>query len=914
MQDADQMRKHGFQTVTGAIRATAIGVLGVVLASCTQATPRETTFPDSGLPDWVNGLREPLQELPSAEWAAHSTSNAEEVRSRVGAPTELGNRIANQEQSPSADRAPAAAGGGRGLGGFVLPDEITLNVTGVMPGLAEADHEIAATPAGPSALELQYRGQVPQRPDRSLRQFGYEQLERSDVSVGATGGPSASDHVLVSGDEVLVDLTTDTTQRFSAVVGPEGDIALEGLVAVSVAGQRLDDARRSIRDAIARVRRNFELSVTLGTLSSVPVRVAGEAAAPGVVEAGPRPTLLDVLGVASVRRSGSLRRVRLTRADGEDQTIDLYGYLLGEQSPPDIRLSRGDTVSIPPVGPTIAVAGSVQRPAIYELLDSDGGLTVADAIALAGGGTGFAITEQVQIERTQNGQRILIDADQSDATLLKDGDLLLVGVVDGRLHPIVEVRGEVASPGRYQHRDILSVGDLVRLAGGLTVAAFDGEAVISRVAGESAARDDAWDAGVTPSPRRVIIVDLNAALRGDPRHDIPLEPLDLLRVRRFDDARETPTVEILGAARRPGVYELTAGLSAADLISLAGSLTPDAFREEAELVRRARTEGETTLDVRRYRLPLSVILEGQARGPELESGDRLIIRRLSRAEVRVRAGGLVRFPGEYILPSGARITDLITAAGGILPEADLRAASFTRESVRTRQRDRWEELTERTRQTFENNLEERVNSARSKEAFSARIQLRQAQATLDRLGRTQATGRIVLPLTDPTFPESKANLALESGDAIDVPRRSNTVTVQGHVFNPLTVVHDNEVTAGNLIAQAGGITEIADDGRLYVVRADGRVSSVRAQHGRFRLHDPLLPGDVVLVPPRPLGRDAGSAALDLLLLARTAGEAAALWNLATSTIEDGSLSIIDTPASPRSDSTPPSELLREFQR
>ncbi|MEM1186128.1 MAG: SLBB domain-containing protein [Planctomycetota bacterium] len=852
--------------------------------------------------------------MPNAEWDPEDERQAPLTRTRVGVPTELGRPLLSDEPGAASSRAGSSTGGPGG-GGVSFPDEITLNVNGIPIAGNEADTQAHRTlrPTAPSPLELQYRGQVPRRPDRNLEQFGYAQLDRIDAPVGAADGPASSDHVLVPGDEVVVDLTTDTVERFRAPIGPEGALELEGLVTVTIAGLRFDEAERVIRDEVTRVRRNFELSVTLGRLASVPVRIAGEALAPGVVEIGPRPTLLDALALAGVRRSGSLRRVMLTRADGEPTVVDLYGYLLGNESPPDIRLSRGDAVSILPIGPTIAIAGSVQRPAIYELLDSSR-LSVTDAIRLAGGGTGFAVTDQVQIERTVEGQRILVDVEDNEQTTVVDGDLILVGAVDGRLHPIVEVLGEVAQPGRFQHRDGLTAGDLVRLAGGLTVSAFDGEAVISRVAGETARRADAWDAQTTPSPRRVIVIDLALALRGDPRHDVILEPLDLLRVRRFDEARETPTVELIGAARRPGVYELTAGMSASDLIALAGSLTPDAFREEAELVRRKRTEGDTILDVQRYRFALPTVLNGEDRGPALENGDRLIIRRLTAAEVRVRADGLVRFPGEYVLPAGARITDLIAAAGGLLPDADVRAAAFTRESVRMRQRDRWSELSERTRQVFEQNLERRVNSARAKEAFSARIQLQQAQATLDRLGASQTTGRIVLDFSDPEFPDSQGDLFLESGDALSVPRRTNTVTVQGHVFNPLTVVYGDDVSADQLISQAGGMTEIADRDRVYVVRADGRVASVSSRHGRFALRDPLLPGDVVLVPPRPLDRDAGSVALDLLLLARTAGEAAALWNLATQEIDDGSVSIIDTPASPRSDSTPPSEIIREFQR
>ena len=129
--------------------------------------------------------------------------------------------------------------------------------------------------------------------------------------------------------------------------------------------------------------------------------------------------------------------------------------------------------------------------------------------------------------------------------------------------------------------------------------------------------------------------------------------------------------------------------------------------------------------------------------------------------------------------------------------------------------------------------------------------------------------------------------------------------------------HDDALgvcTLKDLLSRAGGSTELADEDKVYVIRADGRVASIEQRGGAFRLKDPLLPGDVLLVPPRPLGRDATSVVLDMLLLARAAGEAGALWNLALGSIEDGSISIVDTPASPRSDSTPPAALLEEFQR
>ncbi|MEM9084153.1 MAG: SLBB domain-containing protein, partial [Planctomycetota bacterium] len=448
--------------------------------------------------------------------------------------------------------------------------------------------------------------------------------------------------------------------------------------------------------------------------------------------------------------------------------------------------------------------------------------------------------------------------------------------------------------------------------GGLEVDAFPEQAVLSRLQSARVPRNTEYDAGVRSTSRRVLIVDVERALAGDPEHDLRLAPLDHLRLTTFRDAHEMPVVEVIGAVRRPGRYEQTAGLRVGDLLALSGNLTEDAHREQAELIRRKRVGSSTILDVDRFRIELGSILEGRHRGPLLQNGDQVVVRRLRRAEVRVRIDGLVRFPGEFVLPADSRITDLIAAAGGLLAEADLRASRFTRRGVRDAQLDRWQELAERNRQRIEGVLEERVNSARNKEAASARIQLRQTESLLGRLRNTQANGRIVVPFMRAGFPGSDFDLTLEPGDALFIPRKSKTVSVLGNVFNPLTVVYDPAITTESLIDQAGGLTELADEDRIYVVRADGRVEGAIQERGRFRLDEALLAGDIVLVPKRALDRDFGSVVLDLLLTARSAAEAAALWNLALTDVDESNLSLI-APSEQKGDPNQMTELLDEFQ-
>jgi polysaccharide export outer membrane protein len=882
----------------------------ITLVACSTTKPRLDHEVVGSKPTWVQSLRDPLQDLPELRAAEEFDHTDKTDVPRLGQPQELGLRFgsATPQNKASTETDRSGTSGGN-VSGRDLRAQIDVNFN--MGERDQTDDDQPDMRDFPSALELAYRGDLPARPDRALEQFGYASFRAMEAREASA--PASADHVIGAGDELIIDLVTNQPRRFTPRVENDGTIEIPDLGTFTVGGKTIREIDAYMLEEVGRIRKNFELRVGLGTLMSIPIRVSGEVVRGGVIEIEPNGDLLDVLNEAGIRKSGSLRNIRIIHSSGESIGIDLYGYLLGLEPPPVVRLNQGDCVLIPAIGATIAVAGSVQRPGIYEVAH-ESELSTKEGIELAGGTTGFSVVDSIQIERTRAIGRELIDIQKNDTNQkLHDGDLILVGAVDGRLHPVVEARGALINPGRFQYRDGMTVGDLVRMSGGLEIDAYTSQAILSRLQGTKESRNNEYAAGARSTSRRVVIVNLENALRGDPDHDIALSPLDLLRVQRFSDAHDVPLVEVIGAVRRPGRYEQTADLRVGDLVALAGNLSSDAHRQECELIRRRRVDDSSILDVDRFRINLASILQGDTRGPKLENGDQIVIRRMRRADVRVEITGLVRFPGEYVLPAGSKITDLISAAGGLLQDADIRAARFTRERIRKTQLDRWSELTERNRQVIERVLEERVNSARSKEATAARIQMRQMDSLLGRLKNIQADGRVVIPFTDDDFPESNYNLALEQGDRLFIPLESNTVSVLGNVFNPLTVIHENTISADLLIDQAGGITELADEDRIYVVRANGLVEGVIQKSGNFKLSEPLLAGDIVLVPKRALDRDFGSVVLDLLSVARTTGEAAALWNLATAGIDEANVSVI-APAHDRGDPNQMNGLLDEFQR
>ena len=83
-----------------------------------------------------------------------------------------------------------------------------------------------------------------------------------------------------------------------------------------------------------------------------------------------------------------------------------------------------------------------------------------------------------------------------------------------------------------------------------------------------------------------------------------------------------------------------------------------------------------------------------------------------------------------------------------------------------------------------------------------------------------------------------------------MPAAPSTVSVVGTVYNSNAFIYRPEKRLGDYLAQAGGPTKDADNGNLYVIRADGSVISQR-QSGYFFGNverEKLMPGDTIVVP------------------------------------------------------------------
>jgi polysaccharide export outer membrane protein len=175
---------------------------------------------------------------------------------------------------------------------------------------------------------------------------------------------------------------------------------------------------------------------------------------------------------------------------------------------------------------------------------------------------------------------------------------------------LVHVNGLVRSPGKYPLEAGMTVKDLLRAAGGLTEAAYDLEAELSRYHADRLGERDVWH----------LPVKLEQLLAGNIQANLTLRAYDTLHIKQVPNWRENQYVEVGGEVRFPGRYPVQRGETLSQLLERAGGLTVQAFAEGAVLLRESlRRKEQEQLDTMAARLEsdlATVSLEQQQAGGE----------------------------------------------------------------------------------------------------------------------------------------------------------------------------------------------------------------------------------------------------------------------------------------------------------
>jgi protein involved in polysaccharide export with SLBB domain len=699
---------------------------------------------------------------------------------------------------------------------------------------------------------------------RKLKQFGYDFFQNT-LRTGAVveNIPVGDEYVIGPGDSLRIDMWGTINTHSELNVDRNGEITVPKVGAIKVRGLTYGQAKEAIDRAISRYFKGYELNVTLGRLRTIQVFVVGEVESPGTYTISSLGTVVNALSQAGgPSRNGSLRSVRVLRGGRAVQDIDLYDMFLAGDRSKDTRLENGDTIFVNVIGPVVAVAGEVRRPAIYEL---KGKTTLSQLIAIAGGITAAGDTGRIQVERFEgNNARVVLDyevkqAQQEDPLTrveMRDRDMVKVFPVFKALRDVVTLQGNVVKPGEYQFRKGMRIVDLLASFDALLPESYPASVQVTRLA-------------LPDYHREVLTINLAKALAGDAKENILLQEQDTIRVYSRADMEEKRLVSVDGEVVNPGIYDYYDNMTVRDLITAAGSPKRNAFLDDAELTR-IEVEGGTARSTRRQ-IDIRRALAGDPQqNIVLQPNDSLIIRGitdwLDATDRFVTLKGEVKFPGTYSISKGEKLSSLIARAGGFSERAYLKGAKFTRKSVRENQQKRMDEIISRTEQDILKKQGELASLAASKEELEAtRASLEGLLKGLEKLKTARAEGRVVIYLASSLdqFRSSPYDIELRGGDVLDIPQTPNVVNVMGQVYNPTTLVYMSAKSISYYLKKAGGPNRDAEESEMYVLKADGSVFSreqssagihwdeeaKRWAFGSF-MSASLDPGDTLVVPQK----------------------------------------------------------------
>lgn len=591
------------------------------------------------------------------------------------------------------------------------------------------------------------------------------------------------------------------------------------------------------------------------------VTVQGMVRRPAIYELGGEKSLAEVLELAGgVLPSGTLRHVDVERVVAhENRTMLRLDLPAGSSGPQAIdetlnnfQVQDGDDIRISPILPyaeqTVYLDGHVFHPGKYPFRE---GMKITDLIHSYNEllpEPSQVHAEVIRLDPPDYTPMVLafnladaMDGKAQDLVLKPFDTVRIFGRFDFEDAPTVTVSGEVRDPGDHVTNGATHLRDAIFLAGGLTSEANLDDAQVFR---------HRPDGGF-----QIISVNLSKALSGVQADDVLLQPKDRVFVHRSMEKLDPAAVLIQGEVAHPGKYPLGKGMTAAELVQLAGGLKRSADPESADLTTYLTQEGRQKAEHRTVDIAkaLASVPDTDVR---LRDGDVLTIPQVSGwndigAAVAVK--GEVLHPGTYGVQEGERLSSVLRRAGGFSAAAYPYGAILERNQVRELQEKNHAELIRRV--SAEGVALKLIPETDTDQKIAKEAALMQWQSTLQKLQNTPPSGRMVVHVSSDIskWENTTADLQLRAGDVLTIPKRPNFVMVDGAVYNPTAVTFKPGKNAEWYLRQAGGPTHMSDKKAVFVLRADGSV--VGGRSGLFTggaLDVEVRPGDMVIVPEKAL--------------------------------------------------------------
>ena len=684
--------------------------------------------------------------------------------------------------------------------------------------------------------------------DKMLPRFGAK-LFSSDLAVYTPSDKSLAPtgYLLGPGDVLNVQVFGKDAFGALAEVDRSGQITLPRIGSIAMAGFTFEEAKRVIEKQVTDRLVGSEVFTSLGELRQISIFLAGEVQAPGSYNVSALTSISQALYLSGgITGIGSYREIQVLRGNQLVTSFDLYDLLLKGRSDDDITLQSGDTIFVPVASGIVTISGAVRRPARYDLQDGE---TFSDLVSIAGGFTASAFQSLSTVKRLNagDGEPSIINLEgNSGEFILQDGDIVVAKQGSSQIRNAVSLLGNWTRPGQYQFTPGMRISDFlgdvdtdIKIGANLDVGL-----IVRRINSDLDIEVIAFDIiGVTEFPDsnqdlllqefdQVVLLPSEGVLTSG-----LLTPIVNKLRRQAGEERSTNSVRLTGAVKEPGEYPLIGKGGLRFQLALAGGLADGAYIKSVEIRRIA--EGDESADVSLVNVDLTNEFNF-----ELKSRDVVRVDFLPdwNPNETAQITGEVQFPGTYALRNGETIGTLIKRAGGFSSEAFPEAARFLSASTKKQQRRSASRIIQR--------FEREQASRNATGVLGANPSQNDQDFTSSLLESFQ--GRLVVDIDRIMAGDPNADVLLQDGDELLIPKIVESVTVAGEVYEPGSFRYQPEISLEDYLVLAAGVTERARKKNIYVIEPNGAVVQVKpSKRQLFRFNQSvagLAPGSVIVVP------------------------------------------------------------------
>ncbi|WP_460981802.1 polysaccharide biosynthesis/export family protein [Spirosoma fluminis] len=683
------------------------------------------------------------------------------------------------------------------------------------------------------------RARRQEREETRRKLFGYSIF--NDPDVAASFEPNINiatprNYIVGPGDQLNIRIYGYSEVDYSQTVSPEGAVYFanqSGIGPVSVLGLSVEQAKARIESRLATKfvglrsssygPKNTFLEVSLGAIRSIRVTITGDAVRPGTYTLSSLSTAMNAIYQAGgPNELGSFRRVQLIRNNRAIATLDLYDYLLNGTQRNDFRLQDNDNIRFTTYLTRVEISGTVKRNNIFEMMPNE---TLDRLLFYAGDFAANAYKSRVKVTRLTDRERKVIDVTASEFKTFKmqDGDLVTVEQLLDRFENQITIEGAVYRPGQYSLDNNQTLKKLISTAEGLKGDAFTGRVNIVRT------REDLAIENIT--------VNLANILAGT-EPDVTLQREDQIIIPSRFDLTEQAKVSVMGEVNYPDEnIQYMANMSLNDALLRAGGLKESAAASLVEVVRRKkdvdpRSASAQVAEIHRFNVNRDLSINSDENRFILEPFDQVIVRRSPNYLVQTYANieGEVIVPGSYAIRSkDQKISDLVTLAGGLTPQAYVEGATLVRR-VRL-------------------SADEVARRKQSLEDVADAASIGQVTVETDSVSSDKPESIGINLKKILAKPGSSEDILVQEGDLLRIPKLLETVRIQGEVLLPTTVKYRPNQTFQDYISQSGGFTAKSQRRKSFVIYANGSIDRTR-KFMFFNVYPRVEPGAEVVIPKK----------------------------------------------------------------